>query len=430
MGSTGISLKRKRKTPDRLQSTASIKSKVETDLALGVGTTRVKRIDPINFLKENFRSTFDLSGQNNASQLAGINNFIDNRGEIDRNGREKGESGKTVQSSITEQQQGELAQRLGREFPYYESTAEEKAKGDFSKRFSKIAFRNGNLASAVLRNGGKTMFVSCLKRALKQPEPTDFRQSKLFSITSVNDPLRNSIDKAEISRYTDRAIELVVESIFRARQTLQLFERQASDGSDKAVLGMKNNIIRNAYPFLTISKDAEKLVVYEEKLSELVLLEGNTGDGKERNEIARQKAVLAVGITKTQGLITRKRQMQNQFFYRMEQLLESSGKAEAAFKAPHFADSVVGELMDSFELTEDDRDEQDDQDARDDQNDQNEDKPEESSEKAEKYSRQAEEVFTAPHVASSVALGTLGLPKDKKTKKAKPKKPSGKEKRI
>lgn len=427
MGSTGISLKKKRKTPDRLQSTAAMISRIETDLALGVGTTRVKRVDPIHFLKESFRSTFDQSGQNNASQFAAINDLTDSRGEIYGTGRENEEFGKNVKGRITEQQQGESAQKLGREFPYYESTTEEKAKGDFSKRFSKIAFQNGNLASAVLRNGGKTMFVSCLKRALKQSETTNFRQRKLFSISSVNHPVSNTIAKAEINRYTNRAIELVVESILRARQTLQLFERQALSDSEKVVLGMKNNIIRNIYPFLTIAKDAEKLVVYEEKLGELTLLEGNTGDRKERNEIASQKAVLAVGITKIQGQIIRKRQMQNQFFHNLEQLLDNSRKAEAVFTAPCFADSVVEELIDLLEFPEDDSD--DPQADKPKEDDPREDKPEESSEKVEKYAQQAEEVFTAPNVASSVALGTLGLPKDKKAKKTKPNKPSGKQKR-
>jgi hypothetical protein len=131
---------------------------------------------------------------------------------------------------------------------------------------------------------------------------------------------------------------------------------------------MKDNIIRDLYPFLNIAKDAERLVEYEEKLRDLTVKEGNAGDRKERNEITGQKTILAAGIAKTQGLISRKRQLQDQFYYRLEQLLESSRKAEAIFTAPDFADNVVEELMDSLELPEDDRD------------DHNEDKPEDPSE--------------------------------------------------
>ena len=351
MGSTSISLKKKRKPPSELQSVASIKTKIETDLALGAGTTSVKSIDPIYHITESFRSTFDLSGQYKASQFAE----------------------KNVQSSIGEQRQEEPDQTtFGQNFPYYESTTGEKARGDFYGRFSEIAFQNGRLASAVLQNSGQTMFVLCMKRALGQSEPTYSMKSKLFSKYSEIAPLRNPLAKVVFNRYTNSAIGLVVESILSARQTLQLFERLASDDSEEAVPGMKDNIIRNVYPFLIISKDAERLVEYEEKLRELTLLEGNTRDHKERNEIVGQKAVLAAGITKTQGLITRKRQLQNQFFDRLEQLLENSRKAEAVFTAPGFADNVVEELMDSLELPEDDRD------------DRNEDEPEDPSGKSEK----------------------------------------------
>ena len=351
MGNTFISLKMKRKPPIKFQSVASMKSKIEMDLALGAGTTKVKSIDPIYHITESFRSTFEQSGQDKASQF------------VEKNDR----------NSIQEQRQEEPDQTtFGQEFPYNKSTTEEKARGDFYGRFSEIAFQNGRLASAVLQNSGQTMFVLCMKRALGQSEPTYSMKSKLFSKSSEIAPLRNSLAKVVCNRYTNSAIGLVVESILSARQTLQLFERLASDDSEKAVPGMKDNIIRNVYPFLIISKDAERLVEYEEKLSELTLLEGNTRDCKERNEIGGQKAVLVAGIAKTQGLIMRKRQLQNQFFDRLEQLLENSRKAEAFFTAPGFADNVVEELMDSLELPEDDRD------------DPNDDKPEEPSGKSEK----------------------------------------------
>lgn len=346
MGSTSLSLKKKRKLPGELQSVAFMKSKIETGLALGAGTIRVKSIDPIYHITESFRSTFDLSGQSKASQFAE----------------------KNVQSNVGEQE--DLDQTTVREeFPNDQSTIGEKSRGDFYGRFSEIAFKNGRLASAVLQNDGKTMFVQCMKRALGQSEPTYSMKSKLFSIPSKKAPLiaplKNSLAKVVFNRYTNSAIGLVVESILSARQTLQLFERLASDDSEKAVPGMKDNIIRNVYPFLIISQDTERMVEYKEKLRELTLLEKNTGDHKERNEIEGQKAVLAAGITKTQGLITRKRQLKNQFFHRLEQLLENSRKEEAVFTAPGFADNVVEELMDLLEFPEDDR------------NDPNGDKPEE-----------------------------------------------------
>ena len=343
MGSSSISLKKKRKPLSEIQSVSSVKRKIETDLAIGAGTTRVKSIDPIYHITESFRSTFELSGQSQVRQFAG----------------------KNAQNRTEEQQQKEADQT--------NLATSEKAKNDFYGRFSEIAFKNGRLAAADLKNEGQTMFVQCLKRALGQSETAYSMKSKLFTKSSEITPLKNPIaKKIAFKHYSHSAIGLVVESILSARQTLELFKRLASDGSEQEGPGMKDNIIRNVYPFLTISEDAERKVEYEEKLRELTSLEGNTLDGKQRNEIAGQKAVLTAGITKIQGLIMRKRQLQDQFFNRLEQLLENSRKAEAVFRSPGFADNVVEDLLDSQELPEDDRD------------DPNEDEPEEPSGESEK----------------------------------------------
>lgn len=352
MVSTGIYLKKQKKAPSELQSIESLKGKVEADLAQGAGTTRIKSRDPIFHITESFRATFDLFGQNNAGQGSMTGDFTGRRGEIYSNEREKEESGVTGQNGMAEKRHGEPNPRLGTEFPYYVSTEGEKTKGDFYRRFSEIAFHNGCLASAILQNGGKTMFVSCLKRALGQSEPTNFLQSKLFSASSVKAPLRNSSAKAVFNRYTNSAIGLVVESIQSARKTLENFERLAAEDSEEAVPGMKGDTLRTLYPFLHMDKDRERLAEYEEKLRELTLREENAGDRKERNEIAAQKAVLTGGITKIQGLIARKRQLQERFFCRLEELLEKSRKAEAIFTAPGFAAQVVEEIMDFMDSPE------------------------------------------------------------------------------
>lgn len=350
MGSTFTSKKKKKNPPSELHSVVSLKNKIETDLALGAGTTRVKSIDPIYHIAEGFRSTFDLTGQSNASRL----------------------SGKNSQVSVKERhQESSDPTTSGEELPYRERTTGEKSRDDFYGRFSEIAFKNGKLASAILRDEGQTMFVQCMKRALGQSELTYSMTSKLFEKSSKLASLKNPLaKKIAFKHYTNRAIGLVVESILSARQTLELFEQLAAGDSEKEAPEMKDNIIPDVYPFLNISEDAKRMAEYEEKLRELTSLEGNTPDRKQRNEIAGQKAVLTAGIIKTQSLINKKRQLQNQFYYRLEQLLENSHKAAVSFTAPGFADNVVEELIDSLELPEDDSD------------DLNEDKPEEPPEKS------------------------------------------------
>lgn len=352
MASIGISRKRKEKSSGKPQSIASMKRKIETDLAVGAGTTRIKSVDPIYHITENFRATFDFTGKQKAEQMAGKNVQLSNEGW----------------------QQGEKEQKFRQETS--NNTIEGEAKGDFYGRFSEVAFKNGRLASAILKNDGQTVFIQCMKRALGQSEQTFSRKSKLFSKSSRLAPLSNTLARDRLKQYTTGAMGLVVDSILDARQALQLFERLASGDVDQFFPRMKDNIFKEIYPFLTISKEEERLVEYKEKLRELTLLEGVKGDRKELNEIAGQKAVLAAGITKIQGLINRKRQLQNQFFYRLEQLLENSLKAEAMFTAASFADNVVDELLDSSVLPEDD-----DRDDRDDSDDSNEDQPEEPTEK-------------------------------------------------
>ncbi len=354
----GIDRKKKGKSPTKLQSIAAMKRAIESNLAAGAGTTRIKSRDPIYHITDNFRATFELTGKHKADQMAGKNIQISNE--------ELGQSDE-------EQQQGETEQAFSQKSS--ENTLEGKAKGYFYGRFSEIAFKNGRLASAILQNEGQTLFIQCMKRALGQSEHTFSRRSKLFSKSSRIAPLSNTLAQDRLRHYTTGAIGLVVDSILNARRTLQLFERLASDDADKIVPRMKynnfDNIFPDIYPFLNTSEDEKNLAAYKEKLSELTLSEGSTGDRKKLNEIAGQRAVLAAGITKTQGLITRKRQLQEQFFYRLEQLLENSRKAEAMFTAASFADNVVEELLDS-PLPEDD-----DRDDRDDSDDSNEDQPEE-----------------------------------------------------
>lgn len=345
MGS-GVYVKKKKKTAassgyDLLDS---LKNKIERDLALGAGNPGLKSLDPIYYIAENFRTTFDLFGQNNAQRMAEAGNqWAEGKSENDL-------------SAETD-------------FPYYESTAAEKAKGDFYRNFSEITFRNGRLASAVLQNGGKTMFVSCLKRALGQSAPTNFLQSKLFSASSAKVRLKNSSAQVIFNRYTNSALGLVVESIRSARENLKVFKRLATDDFEKEIPGMKGNTLRNVCPFLSIAKDTERLVEYEERLRELTQLAGSQGNLNQRHNISAQKAILTAGISKTRGLIAKKRQLEAQFIQRLEQLLENSRQAEKDFETPGFAETVVEELLDLLEFPDDGND--------DDGNEENKHNPEE-----------------------------------------------------
>ncbi len=376
MGFAGAYQKKKTKASVMSQTAASIKRSIEGNLAISAGTANIKSRDPIYHITESFKSTFDMCGQHNAEQLAGRNGFPAGSDKTGEQGNVREAPEETVFGSRKERRLGEPDRffagentgestrdkpgekpggKLG-ENPEYESTPNGRAEGDFYRKFSDVAFTNGHLAAAVLRDGGRTMFISCLKRTLGRSGPHNSLQSKLFSSSSVKAPVRNSLAKALFNRYTDSAVGLVVESIHSARQTLQYLESMAAEDSQKAVIGIKGDTLRKLYPFLNISEDTQRLTEYEKQLKELAGMEQVETDNSKRSDIAEQKAVLTAGITKTQGLITRKRQMKLQFFNQLTKLLENSQKAEAIFSRPGFSEEVLEELSDMEEPEDNDDD--------------------------------------------------------------------------
>lgn len=376
MGFAGAYRNKKTKASAVSHTAASIKRSIEGNLALSAGTASIKSRDPIYHITESFKSTFDLCGQHNAEQLAGRNGFPAGPEKTGEKGNVREASEESVQSNRRGQRLGEPDRvfagentgestrdkpgekpggKLG-ENPEYESKPNGRAEGDFYRKFSDVAFTNGHLAAAVLRGEGKTIFVSCLKRTIGRSGPHNSFQGKLFSSSSVKAPVRNSLAKALFNRYTDSAIGLVVESIHSARQTLQYLEGMAAEDPQKAVIGIKGDTLRKLYPFLNISDDTQRLTEYEKQLKELTGMEQAEADSSKRSDVSEQKAVLTAGITKTQALINRKRQMKIQFFNQLTMLLENSRRAEAIFSRPGFSAEILEELSDMEEPEDNDDD--------------------------------------------------------------------------
>ncbi len=340
----GVYRKKKEQKKEKLQSGASLKHLVEDSLAGSAGTARMKSRDPVYHLTESFRAAFDLCGRHKAAELAGA---------------DKAEADETEPGAGEYEQRRRENQDTTGEFPEYQSTPEEKAQGNFYRKFSDIAFQNGHLASAVLENGGKTMFVSCMKRALGQPGPHNANQTGLSSASSAQAVVKNTSTRVVINRYTDGAVGLVVDSIQSARKTLKIFERLTADPQDAAP-GMQEETLRRLYPFLALSGDLARTAQYEERIKELAGLEQGTGDPGKRQDILEQKAVLQAGLTKNQGLIARKRQMKDRFYLLLTQLMENSQKAESIFSRSGFATEVLEEIFAVDESAGDNNNEDDD----------------------------------------------------------------------
>ncbi|SHN75987.1 hypothetical protein [Desulfitobacterium chlororespirans] len=331
--------KKKDKLREKKPKEASVwKSLAEQSLAKSAGTAGMVSRDPVYHLTESFKATFDYYGQQKAAQMA----------LTDEAGAEKA-GGNSEQAAPEKRASGE-------EFPEYQISREEKERGDFYRKFSDLAFQNGHLASAVLQNEGKTMLVSCLKRALGQSGPHNNKQTLLFSQTSAHVPIKgcDTSAKAVFNRYTEGAVGIVISSGNSARQVLQIFERLAGESPEDGVLSMQGNNLARLYPFLNSSEDHKNRELYEKRLKELAVLEQETG--QESQDILEQKAVLMAAMTKTQGILNKKSQMKQQFSSQLAQLLENSQQVLKDFTQPGFSSALAEELWEGQEQPEDPHD--------------------------------------------------------------------------
>ena len=333
--------KAKSKTKEmRLKEAPVLKSLVEQSLARSAGTSGMVSRDPVYHLAESFTTTFNSIGQQKASQMA-VANYL---GAEKVNGNPESATRAKTESS--------------EEFPEYQISREEKERGDFYRKFSDIAFQNGHLASAVLHSDGKAMFVSCLKRALGQSGPHNVKQTRLFSKTSAQVPIKGNDNsaKAVFNRYAEGAVGIVIDSTKSAREVLGVFEQLAAENPDNAVVSMQENNFPRLYPFLNSTEDKERLAHYEDRLKELTKLEQDSGTASESQDLLEQKAILVAAMNKTQGIINKKAQTKRQFLAQLAQLLDNSQEALKTFTQPGFSASLVEELWEEQELPEDDDD--------------------------------------------------------------------------
>jgi len=333
----------------------ALKAKIENELALAAGTSMIKSRDPVYHITESFKTVFDLTGRTSAEQYAGKNIVPFQEGNAEQLGRENALQNTSYEEGNTEMIFGEPG--ISPENTLWTANkkyGEQGVEGEFYHRFARTAFNKGNLASAVLQNGGKTMFVSCLRRALGQSLPNNFKQTTLFSTSSVNVPVPNFPGRVVFNRYAQSAVGLVIDSICGATRTLELFERFASDDSESQLEGSEINTMRIIYPFLSISQEEKMQEEYQKKMYELTEAEKTAaGDRDQLNRIAAQKAVVGAGLTKISALIAKKRQMRRDFLSEIVSLLENARNAEKIFSAPSFVEEVVEELLSPGEPPED-----------------------------------------------------------------------------
>jgi hypothetical protein len=360
IGSALLHARKRTKKPMEALPVHALKAKIESELALAAGTSMIKSRDPIYHITESFKSTFDLTGRIASEQYTGesTNSFKqETTGELNK---EDVLPDISYREENVEKKFGEPVLKPEDNFPTNKNYPEQEVEGGFYHRFARTAFNKGNLASAVLQNGGKAMFVSCLRRALGQSLPNNIKQTMLFSSSSVNVPVPNFPGRVMFNRYTQSAVGLVIDSICSASRTLEFFERFASEDSESQLEGNGIDTMRIIYPFLSTSKEAKMRKEYEGKLRELTEEErAAAGDRDQLNRIAAQKTVVEAGLTKTSALIAKKKQVRRNFLSEIVCLLENSRKAEMAFSAPGFVEEVVEELLNPAEPPEDDGNDKD-----------------------------------------------------------------------
>jgi hypothetical protein len=352
--------RKKSKKPMEMLSVHTLKAKIENELALAAGTSMIKSRDPVYHITESFKSIFDFTGRTAAEQYAGKDTALFQEENTEHLDKENALQNISYGEGNTEMKFGEPGIKPEGTFLTNKNYTEQGVEGEFYHRFARTAFNKGNLASAVLQNGGKTMFVSCLRRALGQSLPNNIKQTNLFSSSSVNVPVPNFPGRVMFNRYAQSAVGLVIDSICSASRTLEFFERFASEDSESQLEGNEIDTMRIIYPFLSISQEAKMHEEYQKKLHELTEAErAAAGDRDQLNRIAAQKAVVGAGLTKISALIAKKRQMRRDFLSKIVTLLENSRKAEMIFSAPSFVEEVLDELLSPAEPPEDDGDDKD-----------------------------------------------------------------------
>ena len=331
----------KKRQPQSKLSAGPINERIiQRQLAWASYSEQFQNRDPMFHITENFMRSFDAMGSLQAERLAvsmkedvpGLSNMFGGRvGKQEQDAKNKGNDEKI--SPMQESEAYDWGGDEGSKALYRQSRMNDEfeenghGQGRLMNKFSEMSFMRGKMSAAVLRGTGNMMLFSCLKRTLGQSQPMKLQQRKLFQggsrqwkpmNTRASDAQSTTVVRNEV--FADSAIGLVFNVTKDARRTVDQMSELVENG------GTGTETWERMMPFLSFQKEETLLNQYTKRLEEL-------GSGSD-NE--KERATLSKAITRTQTLLAKKKQMRNEYMFKLRAISNQAREAAAVFSDPDF----------------------------------------------------------------------------------------------
>ncbi len=272
-------------------------------MAWAAGAEAFRNRDPVGYVTESFRQTFDAAVRRSAY------------------GRQESDAGTRRGAPPPERAEARYPDPTSARSFYERGGPEDQ---DMLRRFSETALERGTLSGAVLRGSGRMMLFSCLKKTVGQSQPVRWQQRKLFEKASQQRNVPgHGPDQVVFNRgFTDSAVALVVDALKDARRTVESLEDLIRGKSGMGASGGAQTL-RAMYPFLDDSRERALLIEYRERLR-----------GAEGADPAR--GILTNAAGRAAALIAKKAQMRAEFISKLRFLSDRANEALAEWEQPEF----------------------------------------------------------------------------------------------
>ena len=288
------------------------KEQVHAQLMHAVGGSIRSQRDPVSYVTESFRQSFDrLGAQRTKELLSGENN------EYEKPEEGNPEFSESLQSTQEPAKQDHPVADSGKASPL--------------RHFSELAFQRGKLSASVLRGTGKMMLVSCLKRSLG-PDPNGSEEQELLqSGAQQRDVPGHTPDSVLFKRgVTENAVGLVVDTLRDARRVVQSMEALAT-GTGEVRGEIEGSTLRTMYPFLDDSRERTLLEDYRNQLRESTDVD--------------EWALLQNALVHTRALMDKKAQMKEEFINKLRLVSDRATETLAELEAPGAADEIAAAVL-------------------------------------------------------------------------------------
>ena len=333
---------RKRRPQSGMPVNGSINDQsVKRQLAWASYSEQFQSRDPMFHITENFMRSFDAMGSMQAEKLAnsmkedvpGLFNLFGGRSEEQKQKeKEKNNTSSMQESKAFDWGGDDGSKALYRQSRMNEEFEENKhGQGGLMNKFTEMTFMRGKMSAAVLRGTGNMMLFSCLKRTLGQSQPMKLQQRKLFQggsrqwkpmNTKASDAQSTTVVRNEV--FADSAIGLVFNVTKDARRTVDQMSELVENG------GTGTETWERMMPFLSFQKEETLLDQYTKRLEQL-------GSGPESE---KERSTLSKAITRTQTMLAKKRQMRNEFMFKLRAISGQAREAAEVFSDTDFQETL------------------------------------------------------------------------------------------